>query len=307
MPRFCRSLASVGSMVGRERGVGVNSRSRFGRLVVLVALLAGVAGCTSGKAPTSISTPINDLTPQGSIVATEFPADTTTAGATSAGATSTAVASTEAPGRSSAPGSRDTAAGSKSTTAAPSTVTLSTKTAPPPTSTSDVATTSLSKASPSKTVPAGSARPWPTGLSVADQDKAKLAIAAVQNYLRTLDQAYANPKAKDWVGVMKNYETGILGDTEFTTIETMKGGGFHQRIAPIYSHYVATVVIGPTVNVQVCIDTRPRRFLKADGTLAVPIDTHAPVIGNYTVAHYDSAGGAWLVRDYAEPKVAKKC
>ena len=289
-------------MVGRERGVGVNSRSRFGRLVVLVALLAGVAGCTSGKAPTSISTPMNDLTPQGSIVATEFPAGTMTAGATS-----TAVASVGAPGRSSAAGSRDTAAGSKASTAAPSTVTLSTKTAPPPTSTSDVATTSSSKASLSKTTPAGSAEPWPTGLSVADQDKAKLAIAAVQNYLRTLDQAFSDPKAKNWVAMMKKYETGILGDTDFTTIEVMKSAGFHLAAKSTYRDFKATAVVGPTVNVAVCVDPRPRRLVKPDGSLALELYTRPPSISNYTVAHYHSAGGAWLVRDHSKPGVEQQC
>lgn len=294
-------------MVGGERGVGVNSRSRFGRLVVLVVLLAGVAGCTSGKAPTSISTPINDLTPQGSIVATEFPADTTTAGATSAGATSTAVASAEAPGRSSAPGSRDTAAGSKSTTAAPSTVTLSTKTAPPPTSTSDVATTSSSKASPSKTTPAGSAGPWPTGLSVADQDKAKLAIAAVQNYLRTRDQAFAAPKSKNWVTLLKKYETGMLADRDFPTIDAMNSGGFHQTAAPTYRDFKITTLIGPNANVSACVDSRPRILLKPDGSLALERYIGPAHITNFDVAHYQAADGSWLVRDRSEPTPEQKC
>jgi len=289
-------------MVGGERGVGVNSRSRFGRLVVLVALLAGVAGCTSGKAPTSISTPMNDLTPQGSIVATEFPAGTMTAGATS-----TAVASVGAPGRSSAAGSRDTAAGSKASTAAPSTVTLSTKTAPPPTSTSDVATTSSSKASLSKTTPAGSAEPWPTGLSVADQDKAKLAIAAVQNYLRTRDQAFAAPKSKNWVTLLKKYETGMLADRDFPTIDAMNSGGFHQTAAPTYRDFKITTLIGPNANVSACVDSRPRILLKPDGSLALERYIGPAHITNFDVAHYQAADGSWLVRDRSEPTPEQKC
>lgn len=303
-------------MVGSERGVGVNSRSRFGRLVVLAALLAGVAGCTSGKAPTSSSTSSNDLTPQGSIVATEFPTDTMTTGATSAAATSTAVASSAAaaavastgvPGRSSAPGSGDPATGSMATTAAPSTVTLSTRTAPPPTSTSDVATSTSPTSSTSKSTAVGSAGPWPTGLSVADQDKAKLAIAAVQNYLRTRDQAFAAPKSKNWAAILKKYETGMLADRDFPTIDAMSSGGFHQTAAPTYRDFKVTALTGPNANVSACVDSRPRILLKPDGSLALERYTGPAGITNFEVAHYQAAAGAWLVRNRSEATPEQEC